>query len=417
MKETQLYYYNDDKSHKFWEITYDSEKGGEYKIRFGKIGSKGCQNTKIDTLENIEKLIQTKIKKGYIMNSNQPLQITLEKIISKLVTLSDIEQICTNWGEYVLPGHDLTDDIYYYLEMLADYKNGTCSFSDMFKQFKQNRYILKIIFIFSDNVKYYMFYTDEEPDGGIDGFITNNKYKVLEDWGSLAEFTDEVLEEDKKYLLQINKYFDTHYEGKTKIDSDDEDGKTDEYFEVFTLLRPDEEEDEKGWFKIVEDDKRIIDLIEYMKTDDADNALNNINNKYYDLDEARAKRLAEEQLQQTSLELIREKEKKAEEKEEKEKKAEEKEKHMKQASKKWNAFIYNTCWLGGVGRAGPIFDIVRWMLQYLHPGENITDNICISEMDKLKKFCVNSGYVIDKTEFLKYFEKKVAHGGAVEKIS
>ena len=288
--------------------------------------------------------------------------------------------------------------------MLGDYKNGTCSFSDMFKKFKRNCYILKIIFIFSDNVKYYMFYKDNEPDGGIDGFITNNKYKVLADWGSLPVLTDEVSEEDKKYLLQINKYLYTHYEGKTKIDSDDEDveyidGNTDEYFEVFTLYHP------ANGFEIVEDDKRIIDLIEYMKTDDANNALNNINNEYYDLDEARAKKLAEKQLQQTSL---REKEKKAEEKEEKEKKAEEKEKHMKQASKKWNEFIYNdTCWLGGVGRAGPIFDIVRWMLQYLHPGENITDNICISEMDKLKKFCVNGDYVIDKTEFLKYFEKKV----------
>ena len=81
---------------------------------------------------------------------------------------------------------------------------------------------------------------------------------------------------------------------------------------------------------------------------------------------------------------------------------------MKQASKKWNEFIYNTCcFSGAVLGPSPIFDIVRWMLQYLHPGENITDNICISEMDKLKKFCVNGGYVIDKTEFLKYFEKKV----------
>ena len=84
MKETQLYYYNDNKSQKFWEITYDSEKGGEYKTRFGKNGSEGRQHTKIDTLENIEKLIQTKIKKGYIMDSNQPLQITPEKLTKNI---------------------------------------------------------------------------------------------------------------------------------------------------------------------------------------------------------------------------------------------------------------------------------------------------------------------------------------------
>ena len=160
-----------------------------------------------------------------------------------------------------------------------------------------------------------------------------------------------------------------------------------------------------------------------MKTVDAKNALNNIN-EYFELrreklthktfgyepipknDEYKSPDIFESDKCKDFLEREKKEEKKLEEG----RKASEIKKNMKQANEKWHKFIYNRDYClckGNPIEDREIFDCVRWMLQYLHPGETITYNICISEMDKLIKFCENGDKVIHKTEFLKYFEKKV----------
>ena len=64
---TKLYHLDDGKSKKFWEITYDEINGRKYKTRFGKIGSEGRENEKTENIKEIEKLILSKIKKGYLL--------------------------------------------------------------------------------------------------------------------------------------------------------------------------------------------------------------------------------------------------------------------------------------------------------------------------------------------------------------
>jgi len=64
----KYYVYEDEKSNKFWEITYDNikEEKIKYIVRYGKTDTPGSRSKpKKDTLKNIEKLIETKIKKGY----------------------------------------------------------------------------------------------------------------------------------------------------------------------------------------------------------------------------------------------------------------------------------------------------------------------------------------------------------------
>lgn len=55
---------------KFWEISYDTESG-VLTTRFGKKGTEGKSSSKKDSLENVEKLVHSKINKGYkLINSN-----------------------------------------------------------------------------------------------------------------------------------------------------------------------------------------------------------------------------------------------------------------------------------------------------------------------------------------------------------
>ena len=64
----ECYVFKDDKSDKFWNIIYersDNEKQ-KYIIQYGKVGSSGTETKNIETLEKIQKLIQEKIKKGYV---------------------------------------------------------------------------------------------------------------------------------------------------------------------------------------------------------------------------------------------------------------------------------------------------------------------------------------------------------------
>ena len=67
--ETIKYYvFNDDKSNKFWEIKYEDNNADKrkYIVRYGKVDTHGIRSKpKMDTLTNIDKIIDNKIKKGY----------------------------------------------------------------------------------------------------------------------------------------------------------------------------------------------------------------------------------------------------------------------------------------------------------------------------------------------------------------
>ena len=64
----ECYIFQDEKSNKFWNITYersDNEKQ-KYIIQYGKVGSSGTETKNIETLKKIQKLIEEKINKGYV---------------------------------------------------------------------------------------------------------------------------------------------------------------------------------------------------------------------------------------------------------------------------------------------------------------------------------------------------------------
>lgn len=67
--EIKKYYeFKNDKSNKFWEIKYEDNKSEKrkYIVRYGSTDTSGkTVSPKLDTIKNIEKLIETKIKKGY----------------------------------------------------------------------------------------------------------------------------------------------------------------------------------------------------------------------------------------------------------------------------------------------------------------------------------------------------------------
>ena len=68
---TEHYKLKDDKSDKFWEITYEdiNDEKKKYKVRYGKEGTDGIYSKiKEDTFKNIQKIIITKEKKGYARN-------------------------------------------------------------------------------------------------------------------------------------------------------------------------------------------------------------------------------------------------------------------------------------------------------------------------------------------------------------
>ncbi len=68
---TEHYKLKDDKSDKFWEIIYEdiNDEKKKYKVRYGKEGTDGIYSKiKEDTFKNIQKIINTKEKKGYARN-------------------------------------------------------------------------------------------------------------------------------------------------------------------------------------------------------------------------------------------------------------------------------------------------------------------------------------------------------------
>ena len=64
----KYFIFNDEKSNKFWEIKYEDNinEKRKYIIRYGKESTPGSRTKpKMDTMKNIEKLINSKISKGY----------------------------------------------------------------------------------------------------------------------------------------------------------------------------------------------------------------------------------------------------------------------------------------------------------------------------------------------------------------
>jgi len=66
-KKLEYYEYVLDKSSKFWQIEYIPNEECEYQIKYGKIGDEGRIIVKKDTSSKINKLIESKKKKGYIL--------------------------------------------------------------------------------------------------------------------------------------------------------------------------------------------------------------------------------------------------------------------------------------------------------------------------------------------------------------
>jgi predicted DNA-binding WGR domain protein len=67
------------KSNKFWNIEY-KHNTGEFRVKYGKIGTNGIILIKTDTVKNIEKLIESKIKKKYKLISTKNINLfTIKK--------------------------------------------------------------------------------------------------------------------------------------------------------------------------------------------------------------------------------------------------------------------------------------------------------------------------------------------------
>ncbi|NJO47980.1 MAG: WGR domain-containing protein [Oscillatoriales cyanobacterium RM2_1_1] len=67
-KKTREFHYSDSKSHKFWRI---SSTDASHTVQYGKIGTKGQTQTKefsseAEAQKSAEKLIQDKLRKGYV---------------------------------------------------------------------------------------------------------------------------------------------------------------------------------------------------------------------------------------------------------------------------------------------------------------------------------------------------------------
>lgn len=71
---SEMYIYQDEKSNKFWRIEYIPNKDGEYRIEYGKINNSSRIELKSDTWMKIKKLINSKIKKGYILDSKKRIE-------------------------------------------------------------------------------------------------------------------------------------------------------------------------------------------------------------------------------------------------------------------------------------------------------------------------------------------------------
>lgn len=203
-------------------------------------------------------------------------------IVSELTTLDDINKIEDDKNEDYL-GLEATIDIY--KEILKETINGKKTIDELIHKFNyDNMYLLKISFFFPDekcntyytinkkHIKgylYYVFYSDQTPDAGVHGFITNNDYIILtipdefifdKDNNNLDNtniyedyLCDNTTETDKIFINKILKYFHSHY--KKNIINKNEDEvliNTNEYWKIFTLVNNNEKNI---------NDKRIDNLI------------------------------------------------------------------------------------------------------------------------------------------------------------
>lgn len=64
----ECYIFKDEKSDKFWNITYERSDNAKQKyiVNYGKVDSPGTISKNIETSEKIQKLIEDKKKKGYV---------------------------------------------------------------------------------------------------------------------------------------------------------------------------------------------------------------------------------------------------------------------------------------------------------------------------------------------------------------
>lgn len=212
-------------------------------------------------------------------------------IISQLASLDDINKIKDDKNKDYL-GLEATMDIY--KEILKETLDGKKTITELIHKFiYDNMYLLKITCFFPDEEcktyntigkkhekghLYYIFYSDQTPDAGVHGFITNSKYVILtnpdefiwdKDDNNLDNtdinedyLCDNTTETDKIFINKILKYFHSHYEGERIIDEDGDEvlQNTNEYWKNFTLVNNDEK-DEKNYTAFNKNDKRIIGLI------------------------------------------------------------------------------------------------------------------------------------------------------------
>lgn len=95
IKET--YIYKDENTEKFWEITYLPE-GGDYKVKFGKVGNDGRTINKIDNINNINSLIQSKKEKGYKLKESKKENIVISESNTEIVLNEENKQNKENKG-------------------------------------------------------------------------------------------------------------------------------------------------------------------------------------------------------------------------------------------------------------------------------------------------------------------------------
>ena len=181
-----------------------------------------------------------------------------------------------------------------YKKMLEETLDGKKTITELIHKFSyDNMYLLKITFFFPDKEcktyntigekhekghLYYIFYSDQTPDAGVHGFITNSEYVILtipdefiwdKDDNNLDNtdiyedyLCDNTTETDKIFINKILKYFHSHYEGKRIVDEDGDEVliNTNEYWKNFTLVNNDEK-DENNYTIFNKNDKRINNLI------------------------------------------------------------------------------------------------------------------------------------------------------------
>lgn len=78
---TEIYHFSDEKSTKFWEISYNSE-GGQFTTKYGKVGLKGRECIQTGTIQKIRKIIESKITKGYVLQSTESPTNSLSTIVT-----------------------------------------------------------------------------------------------------------------------------------------------------------------------------------------------------------------------------------------------------------------------------------------------------------------------------------------------